>query len=34
MMHHGFGANMAFYGNAEIQLTVSEPGSARQATLD
>lgn len=32
--HHGFGANVIFYDNAEIPLTVSELISAKQVSLD
>ncbi|QIH98547.1 hydroxyacid dehydrogenase [Rhodococcoides fascians A21d2] len=33
IVHHGFGANVVFYDNAEIPLTVSELISARQVSL-
>lgn len=34
IVHHGFGANVVFYDNAEIPLTVSELISARPVPLD
>lgn len=34
IVHHGFGANVIFYDNAEIPLTVSELISARQVSLN
>lgn len=34
VVHHGFGANVIFYDNAEIPLTVSELISAKQVSLD
>ncbi|WP_404290576.1 NAD(P)-dependent oxidoreductase [Glutamicibacter arilaitensis] len=34
VVHHGFGANVVFYDNAEIPLTVSELISAKQVSLD
>lgn len=34
IVHHGFGANVVFYDNAEIPLTVSELVPARSVTLD
>jgi phosphoglycerate dehydrogenase-like enzyme len=34
IVHHGFGANVVFYDNAEIPLTVSELLPARQVSLE
>lgn len=34
IVHHGFGANVIFYDNAEIPMTVSELISARPVALD
>ncbi|MCW4466516.1 hydroxyacid dehydrogenase [Glutamicibacter sp. MNS18] len=34
VVHHGFGANVVFYDNAEIPLTVSELISAKQVGLE
>jgi gluconate 2-dehydrogenase len=34
IVHHGFGANVIFYDNAEIPLTVSELVPARPVSLD
>ncbi|MGP4994342.1 NAD(P)-dependent oxidoreductase [Glutamicibacter ardleyensis] len=34
VVHHGFGANVIYYDNAEIPLTVSELISARSVPLD
>jgi len=34
IVHHGFGANVIFYDNAEIPLTVAELISAKQVSLE